>query len=127
MRIPQRNNDKYDLCLNKSYPRKRVSSVSSRLDSCFRRNDARLIFAVMIGIYFGFCAVLFGFLDNAYASNLDKIKEYFISGDYKAAISEGEKILADTGNTSSGLDELYYFFRLELYEDGQLPAGGGYI
>ncbi|MDD4953860.1 MAG: SPOR domain-containing protein [Candidatus Omnitrophica bacterium] len=53
---------------------------------------------------------------NAYALNLDKIKVYFLQGEYKAAIQEGEKILAASGNTS-GIDELYYFLGLSYMKD----------
>ncbi len=56
-----------------------------------RRNDARLILAAMIGIYF---VSLFGFFNKAFALDLDKTRALFISGDYKAAITEGEKTMA---------------------------------
>lgn len=73
-----------------------------------RISDLFRISCLVLRISFFYCL----FIHNVFALNLDKIKEYFISGDYKAAISEGEKILADTGNTSSALDELYYFLGL---------------
>lgn len=72
----------------------------------------------MIGICFVFCALLFRFVNSAYALDLDGLKSSFISGDYKAAISEGEKILAGTNNTSFGLDELYYFLGLSYMKTG---------
>ena len=50
-------------------------------------------------LLFGICCLVFGIYSNIYALNLDKVKVYFLSGDYKAAISEGEKILATTGKT----------------------------
>lgn len=93
----------------------------SDLDFCFRGNDkkgwndARLILAAMIGIYF---VSLFGFFNKAFALDLDKAKALFISGDYKAAISEGEKIMAKTSSNSLGLDELYYILGLSYLKDG---------
>lgn len=57
------------------------------------------------------CSVL------AYAPNLDKIKIYFLEGDYKVAIQEGEKILADSGH-SRNLGELYYILGLSYMKDG---------
>ncbi len=80
-----------------------------------RRNDARLILAAMIGIYF---VSLFGFFNKAFALDLDKTRALFISGDYKAAITEGEKTMAKTTSNSLGLDELYYILGLSYLKDG---------
>ncbi len=71
----------------------------------------------VIWIYFVICALLFGFLTNVYALNLDKIKVYFLEGDYKAAIQEGEKILANSSPSSYGIDELYYLLGLSYLKD----------
>ncbi len=57
------------------------------------------------------------FITNSYAFNLSKIKTYVLSGDYKAAITEGEKILASSGY-SEQLDELYYILGLSYLKDG---------
>lgn len=56
-------------------------------------------------------------LSAAYALNLERIKIYFLQGDYKSAITEGEKIIAATGQ-SHGLDELYYILGLSYLKDG---------
>jgi outer membrane protein assembly factor BamD (BamD/ComL family) len=53
----------------------------------------------------------------AYALDLDKIKTYFLAGDYKSAIAEGEKLLA-AGGRSSQSDELYYLLGLSYLKDG---------
>ena len=62
------------------------------------------------------CLVI-GIFTNAYALNLDKVKFNFLSGDYKEAIKEGEKILANAAN-SGNIDELYYFLALSYLKDG---------
>lgn len=76
------------------------------------------LFLFSASVYFGFFALLFGFFTNAYALNLDKLKVYFLEGDYKSAISEGEKILAGAG-ASQGRDpdELYYILGLSYLKD----------
>lgn len=70
----------------------------------------------MLCAYFVLCALVFG-ISMAYALNIDKVKVYFLSGDYKSAISEGERLLANYGN-SSHLDELYYILGLSYLKDG---------
>jgi len=57
------------------------------------------------------------FIYNVYALDLDRIKTYFLSGDYKSAIAEGENILASPGD-SAHLDELYYILGLSYLKDG---------
>lgn len=52
-----------------------------------------------------------------YCLNLDKLKVYFLEGDYKSAIVEGEKIMAVAGR-SPNLDELYYILGLSYLKDG---------
>ena len=64
-----------------------------------------------------FCALLFGFLPNAYALDLDKAKAYFLSGDYNSAISEGERLLAGYSSAANS-DELYYILALSYMKDG---------
>lgn len=56
-------------------------------------------------------------VSTAYALNLDKIKTHFLSGDYKSAVSEGEKILAACGSSVTGADELYYILGLSYLEE----------
>lgn len=70
-----------------------------------------------IWINFVICALVFGFIVDAYALNLDKIKVYYLSADYKAAITEGEKMLATPGDSSHS-DELYYILGLSYLKDG---------
>lgn len=53
----------------------------------------------------------------AYALNLDTIKSDILKGDYKAAIVEGERVLAASGQ-AAGLDELYYLLGLSYLKDG---------
>lgn len=56
--------------------------------------------------------------NNAYALDIDKMKGYFLSGDYKSAIIEGEKNLKNYNAHSSDLDEFYYFLALSYMKDG---------
>ena len=49
--------------------------------------------------------------------DLSRLNRYFLQGDYKAAIIEGEKILA-TQEHSQGEDELYYLLGLSYLKDG---------
>ncbi|MDP2940864.1 MAG: SPOR domain-containing protein [Candidatus Omnitrophota bacterium] len=53
----------------------------------------------------------------AFAADLGTMKAFLLDGDYKAAINEGEKILA-VGGQASGTDELYYFLGLSYLKDG---------
>lgn len=108
MRLPQKDKNKYQNSNDKINLKFQCSIIKNEF--CY------LIF--VIGICFEFCALLFGFFNTAYALDLDRVKSSFISGDYKAAISEGENILAKTGNTSFGLDELYYFLGLSYTKTG---------
>lgn len=61
--------------------------------------------------YFVICALVFGFLTEAHALNLEKAREYFLKGDYQACINECEGILARS-QYSKDLDELYYLLGL---------------
>lgn len=63
------------------------------------------------------CLCVFVFYSFAHALNLDRIKVYFLNGDYKSAITEGERALASTGYTEQ-LDELYYILGLSYLKDG---------
>jgi outer membrane protein assembly factor BamD (BamD/ComL family) len=58
-----------------------------------------------------------GFYTYVYALNIDKVKINFLNGDYKAAILEGEKILAHS-RQSPDTDELYYFLGLSYLKEG---------
>ena len=61
--------------------------------------------------------ILFVFIDKGYCLNIDRVKVNFLSGDYKAAILEGEKALASTSETGD-LSELYYILGLSYLKDG---------
>lgn len=63
-----------------------------------------------------FAFLFFPAISSCYGLNIDKVKTNFISGDYKTAIIEGEKILASSGKTR-GTDELYYFLGLSYLKD----------
>ena len=65
---------------------------------------------------FSFALFVFRFT-FVYALNIDKVKINFLNGDYKVAILEGEKLLANSKN-AQGLDELYYFLGLSYLKDG---------
>jgi outer membrane protein assembly factor BamD (BamD/ComL family) len=67
-------------------------------------------------LLFGYWCLVIG-ISNAFALNLDKLKANFLSGDYKSAIIEGEKMLASESN-EAGLDELYYILGLSYLKDG---------
>ncbi|MFH0913316.1 MAG: SPOR domain-containing protein [Candidatus Omnitrophota bacterium] len=55
---------------------------------------------------------------NGYCLTFDKVKVCFLNGDYKSAISEGEKFLANCSSRSPQLDELYYILGLAYLKDG---------
>ncbi len=61
--------------------------------------------------------ILFISFVNVYALDLDNLKASYISGDYKAAIREGEKLIA-ANHSQSNSDELYYFLALSYLKDG---------
>jgi tetratricopeptide (TPR) repeat protein len=57
-------------------------------------------------------------VNSGYCLDINRLKSYFLSGDYKSAIMEGEKILKNYNANSPGLDELYYFMGLSYLKDG---------
>jgi len=57
------------------------------------------------------------FYSSAYCRDIEAVKLNFLKGDYKAAILEGEKILAGSKDFT-GCDELYYFMGLSYLKDG---------
>ena len=63
------------------------------------------------------CIVVLATPTFSSALNLDKVKVDFLNGDYKAAIFEGERILANSRH-SSDLDELYYLLGLSYTREG---------
>lgn len=58
------------------------------------------------------------FISQGYCLNLDKVKFYFLSGNYENSIKEGEKVLAAAVSDSDDLDELYYILGLSYLKDG---------
>lgn len=81
-----------------------------------RKSKLKIKFLPLVCI-FGLWTLVFGFNNDAYALNLDKLKASFISGDYKSAIQEGERILAGSPSNYQ-LDELYYLLGLSYLKDG---------
>lgn len=67
--------------------------------------------------FFSFCLLLV-VVSGASALSVEPVKRYFLLGDYKQAIREGEQQLASAKRTSSGLDELYYYLALSYLKDG---------
>jgi len=65
-------------------------------------------------VLFILCIIL---AETGYCLNIDKVKVAFLSGDYKAAILEGERVLAVEGH-SPDVDELYYLLGLSYLKDG---------
>jgi len=61
--------------------------------------------------------LVFGISSEVYALDLDKVKVVFLKGDYKSAISEGERLLAGNA-TAAHSDELYYILGLSYLKDG---------
>jgi tetratricopeptide (TPR) repeat protein len=53
----------------------------------------------------------------AYAFDMTKVKAAFLSGDYKAVITEGERIISETEDVPQ-LGELYYLLGLSYLKDG---------
>lgn len=74
-------------------------------------------------VLFVVCVLYIVIFTDAYALDLTKMKTEFLKGDYKAAISEGEKIIGEASPNTYGLDELYYILGLSyLKESNYLRA-----
>jgi tetratricopeptide (TPR) repeat protein len=54
---------------------------------------------------------------SVFALDLNNLRNYFLNGNYKICISEGEKILAQSGSRK-GLDEVYYILGLSYLKEG---------
>ena len=63
------------------------------------------------------CVLAVSFYTPSFALNINQAKAYFLEGDYKSAIAEGEKLIARY-NHSAGADELYYILGLSYLKDG---------
>ncbi len=68
-------------------------------------------------ILFGICVLCIG-ISEVSALNLNMVKMYFLNGDYKSCIQEGEKILASAGKRDAKKDELYYIMGLSYLKEG---------
>ncbi len=66
------------------------------------------IFLVLIFVSIGFCAAF---------ADINELKEDFLRGDYKAAIKEGEKLMASPDQPKD-IRELYYLLGLSYMKDG---------
>ncbi|MFA5438024.1 MAG: MiaB/RimO family radical SAM methylthiotransferase [Candidatus Omnitrophota bacterium] len=62
----------------------------------------------------GACFFFF-FFSHAYALNIERVKVYYLTQDYKGAIQEGNRLIAEDRYSS----ELYYFLGLSYLKDGQ--------
>jgi len=103
--------------MTKSLPAGR--QAKRKINSKFRYQMPKQKFfhlCLCICAYFVICAYVFG-ITNAYAFDLEKIKVSFLKGDYKSAIIEGEKILAQDAHPGN-IDELYYILGLSYLKDG---------
>ena len=65
-------------------------------------------------IKFTFFIIFVLYANTAYCLNLNSIKANMLSGDYKAAITEGEKLIAKEPHS----EELYYILGLSYLRDG---------
>lgn len=59
--------------------------------------------------------LIFGFSRGVFALNLDKVKVSFLAGDYRSAISEGERLIAKDEHSP----ELHYFLGLSYLKEGE--------
>ena len=90
------------------------------INTQFSNNQTKgclVIRLLVIGIYLIIGSSVIGVFSNAYALNLDKMRNYFLSGDYDSSINEGEKILAGSSYPQD-IDELYYLLGLSYLKDG---------
>ncbi len=80
----------------------------------------------MIKKYFFICSFalfVLSFVLPCFAINLDSVKVAFVKGDYKEAITEGEKVMAGAKG-GKDLDELYYILGLCYLKDGNYLRAG---
>lgn len=61
--------------------------------------------------------LLISLVNKGYCLDIDRVKVYFLNGDYKSAVLEGEKILANRSK-SFDLGELYYILGLSYLKEG---------
>ena len=84
-------------------------------DTKTQRHKDNICFKINLVLLVSWClGVLATF---AYASNPESLRRYFIQGDYKACIQEGEKILASAGKDGVKNDELYYLLGMSYLKE----------
>jgi len=64
---------------------------------------------------FTLCALSFPL--SCFGLDLTNLKTYFLEGDYKRAILEGEKLMPEVNENTAQLDELYYLLGLSYLKD----------
>lgn len=69
-------------------------------------------------VCFTMCVLSVGVYGSAFALSLDALKANFLKGDYKSAIQEGEKILAESGHPRN-VDEVYYMLGTSYLKTGK--------
>ncbi|MDD5166227.1 MAG: SPOR domain-containing protein [Candidatus Omnitrophica bacterium] len=74
--------------------------------------ERRIINLALFSIWFIFCV-----WQGGYCLDIDKPKIYFLNGEYKLAIAEGEKLLAQEVH-GAGSDQLYYILGMSYLKDG---------
>ncbi|MFA5089736.1 MAG: SPOR domain-containing protein [Candidatus Omnitrophota bacterium] len=79
-----------------------------------RGNIGHFVKSGSLAVYFLFLSLSFVYS----APDLEKLKAYFLAGDYNAAIVEGEKMMALSGGSAVYLDELYYILGLSYMKTG---------
>lgn len=72
--------------------------------------DKKFGYRLLVAILF----LIFGVFNSVCALNVDKVKIYFLNGDYRAAIREGERLIAKDEHSS----ELHYFLGLSYLKEG---------
>ncbi len=78
-------------------------------NKCQNKKFHHLIF--VLWIYFGFCALSFGFIPTVYAATLDLAKMHFLQDDYPSAIQDCQGIV-QTGLKNTDTAEAYYLMGL---------------
>ena len=68
-------------------------------------------------VVFVICNLWFVVCTATYALDLERLKVSFLKGDYKAAIIEGEKIMANASHSREE-DELYYLLAVSYLKEG---------
>ncbi|MBU1124562.1 MAG: SPOR domain-containing protein [Candidatus Omnitrophica bacterium] len=71
----------------------------------------RYFLILCVGVWWGISAH-----DNCFASNQERLKKYFLAGEYTQAIREGERLLAEDPSSASS-DDLYYLLGLSYLKD----------